>query len=164
MDEPVVKKITALVRMLGSPNESEAMSALLALRRYLPSNGLDVHVIADRFEHGGSEPLTAAELQQVYDAAYQKAFADGVKQGRRSAVLAGAQPIRTFGASVGDGVNGYTWLQIAEHCLINKHLFHGRDLEFVESVAEQLTHRDPSQPQAKWLRNLFMRKFGGKIT
>jgi hypothetical protein len=75
-----------------------------------------------------------------------------------------AQPIGIFATSVDDGVNGYSWQQISQHCLLNKHLFYRRDLEFVESVAEQLTRfSHPKPKQATWLRDLFMRKFGGRI-
>jgi hypothetical protein len=161
MDEPVVKKITALIRLLSSPKDHEAVASLHALLRCLASNKLDIHVVADRFERGGDDPLSAAEMQRLYD----KGFIDGSEHGRRAAVLA-AQPSRPWhevAASVDDGVNGYSWLQIAQHCLTNKHLFRDRDAEFIESVAEQLTYRDPSQPQAKWLRDLFMRKLGGRI-
>ena len=119
--------------------------------------------IQGRLEHGDSEPLNAAEMQRIYDAAYQKGYGDGSENGRRSAILA-SQPIGTLAASVDDSVNGYSWQQIAQHCLSNKHLFYGRDVEFVESVAESLTRfSTPTPKQAKWLRDLFMRKFGGKI-
>jgi hypothetical protein len=48
---------------------------------------------------------------------------------------------------------------------VNKHLFHGKDFDFVESIAEQLEYRStPSPAQAKWLKDLFIRKFGGQIT
>jgi len=36
--------------------------------------------------------------------------------------------------------------------------------DFIESVAEQLEYRPtPSPPQAKWLKDLFMRRFNGRI-
>jgi hypothetical protein len=60
-------------------------------------------------------------------------------------------------------VNGYSWRQIAQHCAANKHLFHGRDFDFVESIAEQVEYRNPSLPQAKWLKDLFLRRFNGRI-
>jgi len=161
--DAIVPKITPLIRLLSSPNEQEAVAALRMLLRLLSKNDLDIHAVADRVERGGGEPLSAAEMQQLYD----KGFIDGAEHGRRSAVLA-VQPSRPWHevgtASVDDGVNGYPWQQIAEHCALNKHLFHGRDAEFVESIAEQLTRfSTPTPKQAKWLRDLFMRKFGGRI-
>jgi hypothetical protein len=157
------QKIAQLVRYLGSPFEGEAITALCRLRELLSKNNLSVHIIADRYEHGGNEPLSAAEMQQIYDRAYEKGFADGSDHGRRSAVIA-AQPIGTFATSVDDGVNGYSWQQISQHCLLHKHLFYGRDLEFVESMPEKLARwGDPKPKQATWLKDLFMRKFSGRI-
>lgn len=164
----VTQKVAQLVRFLGSPVEGEAIAALCRLRELLSKNNLDVHPIADRYERGDDQPLNAAEMQRIYDAAYAKGHADGSEQGRRSAVLATAQPwhLQAPGACVDDGVNGYPWTSVAAHCFTNKHLFQGRDLEFVESIAEQLAWRGsvPTAKQAKWLRDLFMRKFGGHIT
>jgi hypothetical protein len=163
--DAIAPKIVPLIRLLGSPVEHEAPAAVRALQRVLAGDGLDIHALADRIEHGDSEPLSAAEMQRIYDAAYEKGYGDGSEQGRRSAVLAGAQPWHRGGpACVSDsGVNGYSWQQIAQHCLVHKHLFRDRDLEFIESIAEQLAYRDPSQAQAKWLRDLFTRKLGGRI-
>ncbi len=62
-------------------------------------------------------------------------------------------------------MNGYSWQQIAAHCVANKHLFHGKDLEFRREYCRAARHyrRSPTPPQAKWLRDLFMRKFSGRI-
>src|SRR5215471_12495510 len=107
--------------------------------------------------------VLAAEMQRIYDAAYQKGFADGSEHGRKSAIVTGPS-IGTFSAGVSSGVNGYSWQEIARHCAANKHLFHGRDFDFIESIAEQLEYKPtPSPPQAKWLKDLFMRRFGGRI-
>jgi hypothetical protein len=161
------EKIAQLIRFLGSPFEEEAITALCRLRGLLNKNGLDIHIIATRYERGGEAPreapLSAGEMQKIYDAAYQKGYADGAEHGRRSAVFA-AQPIGIFAGTVDDGVNGHGWQQISQHCLANKHLFYGRDLEFVESIADQLTRFSyPKPKQAPWLRDLFMCKFGGRI-
>ena len=60
-------------------------------------------------------PLSAAEMQRIYDNGFENGFADGSEHGRRSAVIA-APPIGTFDIGVNSGVNGYTWQQIAQHC------------------------------------------------
>ena len=163
--DAILPKIIPLLRMLISSADGEVINAARALQRTLAGSGLDIHALVERIEHG--TPLDAGEMQKIYDAAYQKGHTDGSEQGRRSAVLATAQPAawHLSNQSIDDGVNGYTWAQIAEHCVLNKHLFRGRDLEFIESVFEQLSWgKEPSAPQAKWLRDLFMRKFGGSIT
>jgi len=160
--DAVVPKITPLLRMLTSCAEGEILNAVRALRRCLGNAELDIHALADRIEHG-NEPLSAAEMQKIYEAGFEQNFAKGAEHGRRSAILA-AQPIGTFVTDVDNNINGHSWQQISQHCRINKHLFHGRVLEFVESIAEQLTRFSTPRPkQAKWLRDLFMRKFSGRI-
>jgi hypothetical protein len=162
--DAVMPKLVPLIRMLSSTAEREVLTAVRALLRLLASAGLDIHALVERVERGGNEQLSAGEMQQIYDAAYEKGFSDGAEHGRRSAVIA-AQPRGTFAISVDSEINGYSWQEIAQHCAANKHLFYGKDLDFVESIAEQLTYRSsPTPAQAKWLRDLFMRKFGGRIT
>jgi hypothetical protein len=171
MNEPAFDKISdrlaTLVRMLiGS--DGEALNAVRAILRLLASAGLDIHALAERIEKGPEDDtprasLNAAEMQRIYDTAYQKGFSDGSEHGRKSAIVAGPS-IGTFHTGVDSGVNGYSWQEIARHCAANKHLFHGRDFDFVESVAEQLEYRTtPSPAQAKWLKDLFMRRFNGRI-
>jgi hypothetical protein len=160
--DTVMPKLVPLLRMLSSTAEREVLTAVRALLRLLASAGLDIHALVERIERGGDDKLSAAEMQRIYDAAYEKGFNDGTEHGRRSAVLA-AQPRGVFAVSVDSGINGYSWQQIAEHCLANKHLFYGKNLDFIESVAEQLRWRSPSPDQARWLRDLFMRKFHGRI-
>jgi hypothetical protein len=164
----VVPKLTPLIRMLSSSASGEILNAVRAMLRLLTSVGLDIHVLVECIEHGSkpqdNSPLAVEEMQKIYDTAYAKGFNDGSAHGRKNAILAGA-PLATFGNGVGNGVNGYSWQQIAQHCAVNKHLFHGKDFDFVESIAEQLEYRStPSPAQAKWLKDLFIRKFGGQIT
>jgi hypothetical protein len=161
--DAVVPRITSLLRMLSSSAEGEILNAVRALLRLLASVGLDIHALTDRIEHGSEAPLSAAEMQRIYDAAYQKGYADGTEHGRRSAVLA-AQPIGVFAASVESGVNGYAWQEIAAHCALHKHLFHGNQLEFVEDIPGKIAKfGNPTRKQAEYLRSLFMRKFSGRI-
>ena len=161
--DAVVPRLVPLIRMLSSTAEREVLNAVRALLRLLASAGLDIHALAERVEHGGNEPLSAAEMQRIYDKGFEDGFAKGAEHGRRSAVIS-AQPFGVFATHVDSGINGYSWQQIAQHCATNSSLFHGKDLDFVESIAEQLTYRgSPTPAQAKWLRDLFMRKFGGRI-
>jgi hypothetical protein len=168
-ENPTAKRAAAVMKMFIAPTDGEKLNAIQSLLQLLASIGLDIHVLAEllvkRIEGKPSEPasLNAAQMQRIYDNAYQKGFADGSEYGRKSAIIA-APSIGTFNVGVNSGVNGYSWQQIAQHCLTNKHLFHGRDYEFVESIAEQLEYRGtPSPAQAKWLKDLFMRRFNGRI-
>jgi len=163
----IAPRVAALTAMLTAPSDGEKLNAVRLLLQLLANVGLDIHALTERIV---SEPvadakpaLNAAEMQRIYDAAYQKGFADGSEHGRKSAIVAGPS-IGTFNIGVNSGVNGYSWQEIARHCAANKHLFHGRDFDFVESIAEQLEYKPmPSPPQAKWLKDLFMRCFNGRI-
>jgi hypothetical protein len=164
---PIAKRAAALTRMLLAPTDGEKLNAIRSLLQLLANAGLDIHILAellaDRITGKSSEPapLNAAEMQRIYDAAYQKGFSDGSEHGRRSAIVAGPS-IGTFSSGV--AVNGYSWRQIAQHCAANKHLFHGRDCDFVESIAEQLEFRGtPTPAQARWLKDLFVKRFDGRI-
>jgi hypothetical protein len=161
--EAVATKLDPLLRMLTSNVEQEVLTAVRMMLRLLASVGLDIHAIAERLKQK-SEPLNSAEMQRIYDAAYSKGFNDGAEHGRKSVILAGASPhqgVKHFSV----GVNGYSLQGIAAHCARNIHLFIGREVEFVESINEQLQFRsEPTEPQARWLRDLFTRKLGGKIT
>jgi hypothetical protein len=159
-------KVAGLVRMLTSPAKNDVHNALRLLLRLLVNGKLDIHALAERIE-GNNPPssrasLGAAEMQRIYDAAYQKGFADGSEHGRKSAIVAGPS-MGTFNIGVDSGVNSYSWREIARHCAANKHLFHGREYDFIESVADQLEYRAPSPAQAKWLKDLFIRRFDGRI-
>jgi hypothetical protein len=169
MNESVAKRASGVIRMFTAPSDGEKLNAIKLLLQLLASAGLDIHILAEllakRIEGKPSEPapLNAAQMQRIYDNAYQKGFADGSEHGRKSAIVAGPS-IGTFNIGINSGVNGYSWQEIARHCAANKHLFHGRDYDFIESVAEQLEYKPtPSPPQAKWLKDLFMRRFNGRI-
>jgi hypothetical protein len=167
-ENSIAERAAKVTRMFLAPTAGEKLNAISLLLKLLADVGLDIHVftelLVNRIEGKSPEParLNAAEMQRIYDAAYQKGFADGGDHGRKSAIVAGSS-IGTFNVGVDSGVNGYSWRQVAQHCAINKHLFYGRDLDFVESVAEQLQYRGPTPAQAKWLKDLFMRKFNGRI-
>ena len=164
--DAVMPKIALLLRVVlgNGATDSERINAINAVRQKLNGIDSDIHVLVERIEHGGDETLSASEMQKIYDAAYAKGHADGAEQGRRSVVLAGATPIDVFAISLDDGVNGYSWGDIAVHCAANKHLFHGKELDFIESMPGKIAcYGSPTPPQAKWLRDIFLRKLGGRI-
>jgi hypothetical protein len=170
-DKIAQRKVVKLLAMLTSnPDSKEFMTAARALPQALTNAGLDIYVLISRIEHGKHEDgkLTAGEMQKIYDSAYAKGHADGAEQGRRSAVIAAAMPVGTFaingGGDVGPGVNGHSWLEIAQHCKANKHLFSGKSLDFIEDMPEKIgSFGRPTPAQAKWLKDLFMQKCGGRI-
>ena len=163
----IAAKAAALVRMLTAPSDGEKLNAVNLLLQLLARTGLDIHVLAERIAGESSESakqsLNASQMQRIYDAAYQKGFVEGSEHGRKSVIVSDPSICR-FNRGVDSGVNGYSWQEIAQHCAAKKHFFHGRDFDFIESIAEQLDYRSaPSPAQAKWLKDLFMRRFGGRI-
>jgi hypothetical protein len=168
-ENSIAERAAKVTRMFLAPTAGEKLNAISLLLKLLADVGLDIHIftelLVNRIEGKSPEPapLNAAEMQHIYDAAYAKGFTDGSDHGRKGAIVAGPS-IGTFNSGVDSGVNGFAWRQIAQHCVINKHLFYGRDLDFVESIAEQLGYRGtPTPAQAKWLKDLFMRRFNGRI-
>ncbi len=163
----LMPKIVTRLRMLSSNADGEKLNAVRAILDLLEKADLDIHDLVERLE-GGS--LSAAEVQHIYDQGYSKGFADGAEKGRRSAVIASAMPMTSFGSAahsdVGPGINGYSWLDVAKHCADNKHrISRDKDKEFVDSVFEQIAYRQkaPSPPQAKWLGDIFKQRFAGRI-
>jgi hypothetical protein len=165
--DAIAARAAALTKMFSAPSDGEKLNAVNLLLQLLARAGLDIHALAERIARESSESakqsLNASQMQRIYDTAYQKGFVDGSEHGRKSAIVSGPS-IRRFNRGVDSGVNGYSWQEIAQHCAVKKHLFHGRDFDFIESIAEQLEYRSaPSPAQAKWLKDLFMRRFGGRI-
>ena len=62
-----VEKIKKLIRLLSSPNDSEALAAVHALQRVLREDGTDIHELAARIEG-----LSQAEMKRLYDAGFQE--------------------------------------------------------------------------------------------
>jgi hypothetical protein len=169
----VVPKLVRLLGMVTSNADGEVITATHALLQVLTNAGLDIHVLVSRIEHGKADDekekeekkLSAGQMQKIHEAAYAKGYAEGIEAGRRSAVIAAAMPMGIIDTSdVGPGVNGYGWLAIAQHCAANKHLFSGKAVNFVEDIPGKIaSFGRPTPPQAKWLKDLFMQKFGGRI-
>ena len=162
--DAVVPKLVPLIRMLSSTAEREVLNAVRALLRLLANAGLDIHALAERVEHGGDEPLSAAEMQRIYDKGFEDGFAKGAEHGRRSAVIA-AQPVGVFATSVDSGVNGYSWQKIAAALRRQQAPVPRQGPRFRREHrrANSPYRSSPTPAQAKWLRDLFMRKFGGRI-
>jgi hypothetical protein len=162
--DAIAGKIAPFIKLLASDADGEVLAAARALRRTLTSHGLDLHALADRVVDG--PPLRDDEMRAIWNQAIEWHMAN------EAATRAAAEPepaglftsVRTVERPLEPGVNGYSWLQIAEHCAKNKHLFSGRNLEFIESIPEKIRHYgSPTLRQAKWLNDLFVQKFGGRI-
>jgi hypothetical protein len=163
----IMPKLASRLRMLSSDADREVINAARAVLNTLASVGLDIHALVERLEHGGNEKLTAAEVQAIYDKGFADGHSKGAEQGRRSAVIATARPMGILDTSdVGPGVNGHSWFEIAQHCAAHKdRINRDKDRDFIDSIFEQMAiqGRSPSPRQAKWLRDIFNQRFGGRI-
>ena len=160
----VMPKLVPLIRMLSSTAEREVLNAGRALLRLLASAGLDIHALAERVEHGGDEPLSAAEMQRIYDKGFEDGFAKGAEHGRRSAVIA-AQPIgvfatarRRWGERLQLAADRGSTAPPTSTCSTARTSISSRVCRATRDYRS-----NPTPAQAKWLRDLFMRKFGGRI-
>ena len=153
--------------MLSSNTEGEAIAAVNAILRVLATAGLDIHTLVSRVEHGkAGDGKTDEELQKALDEAVEKGIqiglAKGIEQGRRSAVIAAAPSMIALG-DVGTGVNGYSWLEIAEHAERNLHRLNDWEKGFIENVTRKLRYKPPSINEAAKLHQIFHQRFGEKI-
>jgi hypothetical protein len=165
-EEKAQEKLEKLLWMiLGRSTKEEKSNAVGMLPPVLAILGFDIGVLIERVARGGDDKLSAGEMQEIHDAAYAKGYAEGADQGRRSAVIAAAMPMKIADTSdIGPGVNGYSWLEIAKHCALNRHLFSGKEQGFIDDMPEKIVkYGRPTPPQAKWLGDIFNKRFGGTI-
>ena len=150
-DDEMNKLSTLLLLAFGvGASESERMTALQTVPKCLVRLCLTAHDLVARIQQGGNEKLSSGEMQKVYDA---------------TNAIAAAKPMGIIDTSdVGSGINGYDWMQIAQHLAAHEHMFSGKSLDFVREMPTKIAlYGDPSPRRANWLRDLFMQKFGGRI-
>lgn len=158
--DALVPKILPLVRMFGSNSESEATNALRALVRLLYSAGLDIHALAARIEKP-PKSLSEAEMRQIFEAGRAKGREEEIELRQRAVSVIASH----VADDISDGYGGYSWREIAGHCLANLQRIPSNHHGFIESVADRLADgRELTKPQAEYLRNLFRRHFNGTIT
>ena len=129
-----VEKIQKLIRLLSSPNDSEALAAVHALQRVLREEGTDIHELAARIEG-----LSQVEMKKLYDAGFQ--------EGKNAAAAATTADFSNVGPS---------FYEMA--CEI-KHKGEGRlsqrEADFVDDMTRWCARREPTEKQAKWLHVIY---------
>ena len=161
----ITPRLTKLLLIVFDPGatDGERLNAMSLIQRDLKSAGADGHDLAEQLTKpsGVSEEKVLEACEKYYAIRRGKE----IEQDHRRAMVAAAKPILTDD-DVGDGVGDYSWLEIAQHCMANIDRFRGKDRDFVESIYRQLAsgrRSEPSPAQAPWLRDLFVRYFGGRI-
>ena len=156
----VVPRIAQLTRMLASSSDGEVLAAARALVRTLVGAGLDIHAVVERIE---IPPVSDEEMQKIFDAGYAERVSDEAEQRHRAVAVVAS----LADGEVGDGINGYSWREIAGHCLANRQRIRSRweSDRFIPSVAERLAnpHYKLSDKEAPILRRIFQTWFSGKI-
>ncbi len=161
----ILSRITRYFLIAVDPGatDGERINATRLIQRTLKSVGADGHDVAELLTKPSGYSET--ELLEACEKYYAIRRGKEIEQEHRRAMVAAAKPI-VVDDDVGDGVGDYSWLEIAQHCMASIDRFRGRDRDFVESVYRQLSsgrRSAPSPAQAPWLRDLFVRYFGGRI-
>jgi hypothetical protein len=135
---PTDERLAKLIRMLGSDRDGEVVATVVALKRALAANGLDLHDLADRLtRQNKSEPDVAALLQ---------ARREGFRQGYRAAQ-------EDFDTS-----DTLTWREVAEFCAARSDLLQPYEAKFVRQMeAWTARGRTPSEKQGRWLDLIYSR-------
>jgi hypothetical protein len=116
-------------------------------------------------------------MQKIFDAGVAQGRAEEVENARLNAIVAPPaapqMPKWTMNAAPpppwmapsppATGVNGYTWLQIAEHFVRNQHLLNDWERDFATDMARKLHYITPSPRQAEKIHQIFQKKFGERI-
>ena len=156
---PLLPRIAQLmlVALDRASADGERVNAMRAIDHCLQGAGADKFELVERVKQA---PVTEADMQKVFDAGYAKRRTDEAELRCRG--------VARRGNIIRDGVNGYSWTEVASYCALNKQRIHNRwEANFVESVAEQLAfsrYATPSEKQAPILRNIFLNWFNGTIT
>jgi hypothetical protein len=146
--------------MLGSDRDGEIVGAVRAIKRVLESEGRDFNDLGNDIENGVGGAINRAEIEQIYNTAYQDGYGKAIDDVGNNRVfnLNGFHPVN-------GSAGGPSWQEMAQFVGSKASFLHRtRDQEFAQSIAEQSTWKSGiSQPQEKWLRDLYV-KLGGKIT
>ena len=137
--EPVAEKLGKLLKMLSSSHDGEKLAAVHAILATLQGAGTNIHELAAHVEGG---KLSKADMQRIYDAAYQ--------DGKHAAE-------QTQGAEF-HNVGGPSWHDMAIECRDHDNgRLTPREREFIEDMVRWTTRREPSEKQGKWLHVLYVR-------
>jgi hypothetical protein len=132
------EKLGKLIKMLSSPNDGEVVAAARAITRALAADGADIHELAKRVEGGGR--LSKAEMQKIYDTAYQRGKdAAAADTGFRAADV---PAFYEMACEIQEKGNGH----LSE-----------KEQGFVDDMVRWCARREPSDKQAKWLHSIYCR-------
>jgi hypothetical protein len=137
-------KIAKCLRLLASDQDGEMLAAARALKRALKKGGLDIHALAARIETPANSIINAREREAIY----RKGFNDAAKR-------AAARNDGDDGDDDGDAEP--SWAEMARVCQRRAHWLSAKEKDFIANMAKFTRYREPTEAQAKWLRDIFHR-------
>jgi hypothetical protein len=152
----IKEKLAALICLLSSNQDGEALGAARAIGRTLDAAGLDIHVLAEHVKNGHG--LTDADKQAIrneIENARAVGYAEGVK----------AAESKQHGTGAFRNTDGkLEWTEVALFVQREKHRLPDKHHEFVDDMASRTVYgREPTPKQHQYLHSLFF-KLGGKVT
>lgn len=156
LPEIVARRIAKTIRMLSSHQDGDVVVAVHALLRLLANENLDIHWLADRVV---APTNGAADAETVTREDLRRVFEDGCAEGIRR-----AENKRYGNASFVDEDGMPNWSEIAMFCQRNiDRIRKPSEQEFINDMAGKTQWGEPTERQATWLRDIFLR-LGGKVT
>jgi hypothetical protein len=146
----LARRIGVLIRLCGSSFEGEATSALSALRRLLPAEGLAFSDLAVLIENCDGRIETLRYSEDDANAIFARGIEAGSKQG------AG----RVLSASYFNDDGEPRWQEIARFCQSRQASLNPKEQEFVDEMPLKLRWRMPSLPQGGFLLSIFWKLRG----
>jgi hypothetical protein len=151
--KPFETRIADLVRRFGTEHEGEAIATWRALGRLLASRDISFTDLGDGIEKLVTGGLAKAQMEQLFDAGYQKGAEDEARKHLVEETVFGRRP---------DGTQD--WEAIALFCQRAKARLETKHHQFIDDMASRMTWgREPSDRQGIYLLSLF-RQLGGRVT
>src|SRR5262245_31447928 len=151
----LAKRIGALMRLMASDHEGEAIGALRGLRRLLPTERLEFSDVETLIENCDGR----IEQVKYSDTEAATFFNSGVEKGKAEAVSRGTILPEDFYHEDGSP----RWLEIAVWCQERSARLRPKEQEFIDDMAGRLqwVGRKPTEKQGQWLSSIFF-QLGGR--
>jgi hypothetical protein len=163
---PLIAKLLRLVLSASTP-DGEWQNAFTKLMAALQEADPGGHEITKRIE---APPISEEVIKEKIKDEAKKIFEAGRAKGREEEIesrqrgMAIVASLANIGG--GGGVNGYSWREIVEHCLINRYrIYNVWERDFIKSVAGQLasTHSSLTPKQTPIVARIFQQWFNGRM-
>jgi len=155
------KRVAALVRLLSSDQQGEALSSLSALKRMCSLNDLGNFI--EGLDVGNGNSLSKQQMKELYEAGYddgRSSFKREMEQ--KNTQKNGSAPWEDI-ADIDDAIFGKTDDYKVKYCNTHKDkLKKQREKEFIDNMVNWTTVRQKplTEPQKKWINDIYSRLGG----